>query len=282
MESKMCLRVWRSWRWPSRPRWTRGRANPNATASCPIVASTDFAIYGQTAEGGVAASSRRWMAHFFDWWKAQDPTVDYVFLSAAEAQACTNLKSTYPNLRMWVQPGGNAYDQQDALGATGKANINGFIDKGGAYLGVCAGAYYAAPDYWWEGEHYAHPHLLGAYPRTMEGAISRIAPWPGYAMTALSNGRNAIYYGGPTFGLRHTSLSNLPGDIEASFAGIDGQLPAVIIYGNLLLTSVHLEAFEDDESSGLGTADRIENYRYLATLINRVARTNFKVPGATP
>ena len=29
--------------------------------SCPIVASTDFAIYGQTAEGGVAASSRRWM-----------------------------------------------------------------------------------------------------------------------------------------------------------------------------------------------------------------------------
>ena len=252
------------------------------TASCPIVAGTDFAVYGQTAEGGVAASSRRWMAHFFDWWKAQDPTLDYVFLSAAEAQACTNLKSTYPDLRMWVQPGGNAYDQQDALGATGKANINGFIDKGGAYLGVCAGAYYAAPDYWWEGEHYAHPHLLGAYPRTMEGAISRIAPWPGYAVTALSNGRNAIYYGGPTIGLQHTNLSNLAGEQEASFASIDGQLPAVIIYRNLLLTSVHLEAFEDDESSGLGTADRIENYRYLATLINRVARTNFEVPGATP
>ncbi len=251
-------------------------------ASCPISPNTDFAIYGQVAEGGVAASSRRWMAHFFDWWKAQDPAVDYVFLSAAEAQACTHLKSTYPNLRMWVQPGGNAYDQQGALGATGKANINGFIDTGGAYLGVCAGAYYAAPDYWWEGEHYAHPHLLGAYPRTMEGAISRIAAWPGYAMTALSNGRNAIYYGGPTLGLQHTNLANLAGEKVASFASIDGQLPAVIIYGNMLLTSVHLEAFEDDESSGLGTADRIENYSYLATLINRVARTNFRIPGATP
>jgi Biotin-protein ligase, N terminal len=257
-------------------------AGAEVATSCPIVASTDFAIYGQTSEGGVAASSRRWMAHFFDWWKAQDPDVDYVFLTAAQAQACRNLKSTYPNLRMWVQPGGNAYDQQGALGATGKANINGFIDKGGAYLGVCAGAYYAAPDYWWEGEHYAHPHLLGAYPRTMEGAISRIAPWPGYAMTVLSNGRNAIYYGGPTIGLQHTNMTTLAGEKVASFASIEGQLPAVIIYGNLLLTSVHLEAFEDDESSGLSTADRIENYRYLATLINRVARTNFRIPGTAP
>jgi hypothetical protein len=282
MKPKMCLRL-------AALMALAVAAAPGARASdtagktsCPIVASTDFAIYGQVSEGGVAASSRRWMTHFFDWWKAQDPAVDFVFLSATEAQACTNLVSTYPNLRMWVQPGGNAYDQQVALGATGKANINDFIDKGGAYLGVCAGAYYAAPDYWWEGEHYAHPHLLGAYPRTMEGAISRIAPWPGYAMTALDNGRNAIYYGGPTIGLQHTRLANLAGERTASFASIDGQLPAVIIYGNLLLTSVHLEAFEGDESAGLGTADRIENYKYLATLINRVARTNFEVPEATP
>ena len=113
----------------------------------------------------------------------------------------------------------------------------------------------------------------------MEGAISRIAPWPGYAVTALGNGRNAIYYGGPTIGLQHTNLSNLVGEKEASFASVDGGLPAVIVYGNLLLTSVHLEAFEDDESNGLSADDRIENYRYLATLINRVARTNFKIPG---
>jgi Biotin-protein ligase, N terminal len=281
MKPKVCLRVVALMALVVAAATGAGASGAEGETSCPIVASTDFAIYGQVSEGGVAASSRRWMAHFFDWWQAQDPAVGYVFLSAAEAQACTNLKSTYPDLRMWVQPGGNAYDQQSALGATGKANINGFIDRGGAYLGVCAGAYYAAPDYWWEGEHYAHPHLLGAYPRTMEGAISRIAPWPGYAVTALGNGRNAIYYGGPTIGLQHTDLANLAGEKVASFSGIDGHLPAIIIYRNLLLTSVHLEAFEDDESSGLSAADRIENYRYLATLINRVARTNFAVPGAT-
>jgi hypothetical protein len=254
-------------------------AKPGGTTACPILPTTDFAVYGETFKGGVGTSSRSWMAHFFDWWKTQDSSVDYQFLTAAQAQACTNLKGLkYPDLKMWVQPGGNAYDQQVALGATGKANINEFIVNQGAYLGVCAGAYYAAPNYWWEGKYYAHPNLLGAYPVTLEGAIGSIAPWPGYAMTALSNGRNAIYYGGPTVGLLHTNPSTLLGEKAASFASIDGQLPAVIVYNKLLLTSVHLEAFENDGISGLSTADRTENYKYLANLINSVTKAGFRVP----
>ena len=253
-------------------------AKPGGTTACPIAPDTDFAVYGQTFKGGVGTSSRSWMAHFFDWWRAQDPNVHYLFLTAAQTQACTNMRATYPSLKMWVQPGGNAYDQQSALGATGKANINGFIVNQGAYLGVCAGAYYATRDYWWEGKYYAHPNLLGAYPVTMEGAITGIAPWPGYATTVLSNGRNAIYYGGPTVGLQHTNLASLLGAKDASFASIGDGLPAVIVYNNLILTSVHLEAFENDGISGLRAADRTENYKYLANLINRVARTTFKVP----
>jgi hypothetical protein len=260
-------------------------AKSGGATACPIGQNTDFAVYGQTFKGGVGTSSRSWMTHFFDWWKAQDPAVDYLFLTAAQAQACTNLKAKYPYLKMWVQPGGNAYDQQAALGAVGKTNINAFIGQGGAYLGVCAGAYYATPNYWWEGKYYAHPNLLGAYPVTMEGAVSSIAPWPGYALATLSNGRNAIYYGGPTIGLQYTNPLTVLGEKNASFAGIGGQLPAVIVHGSLLLTSVHLEAFENDGISGLSTLDRTENYKYLANLINRVAQTGFHVPpyaGGTP
>ena len=117
--------------------------------------------------------------------------------------------------------------------------------------------------------------------RTSKDSSTRAEPTSASAPARTTRPRTT-YYGGPTFGLQHTSVANLPGDIEASFASIDGQLPAVIIYRNLLLTSVHLEAFENDESTGLGTADRIENYRYLATLINRVAQTNFKIPGGSP
>ena len=249
--------------------------------SCPIVASTDFAIYGQVSEGGVAASSRRWMAHFFDWWQAQDPAVDYVFLSAAEARPARpqvdlpEPEHVGPAGRQRLRPAGRTWRDRQGEHQRLHRQRRSLSRR----LRRCV---LRRSDYWWEGEHYAHPHLLGAYPRTMEGAISRIAPWPSYAMTTLSNGRNAIYYGGPTIGLQHTNLSNLVGEKEASFASVDGGLPAVIVYGNLLLTSVHLEAFEDDESNGLGAADRIENYRYLATLINRVARTNFKIPGTAP
>lgn len=250
---------------------------------CPIAQTTDVVIYGQTLKGGVGTSSKSWMTHLFTWWQAQDPNLHYQFLTAAEGQACTNLRTTYPNLKLWVQPGGDAYDQQSALGAAGKANIAAFIKAGGAYFGVCAGAYYAAPGYWWEGTYYAHPYLLGAYPVVLEGAISAIAPWPGYAMTTLDNGRHAIYYGGPTIGLSRTASTSLVGVKEAAFADIAGQLPAVITSGKLLLTSVHLEAFEGDGITGLTTADREANYVYLAGLINRTAGTSFLVPvGPSP
>ena len=67
-------------------------AKPGGTTACPILPTTDFAVYGETFKGGLGTSSRSWKAHFFDWWKAQDSSVDYQFLTAAQAQACTNLK----------------------------------------------------------------------------------------------------------------------------------------------------------------------------------------------
>jgi len=254
---------------------------PGGGTQCPIAQATDFVIYGQTLKGGVGTSSKSWMTHFFASWQAQNPDLHYQFLSATEAQACTNLGSSYPNLKMWVQPGGDAYDQQSALGAAGRANIAAFIAAGGAYLGVCAGAYYAARDYWWEGKYYAHSYLLGAYPVTLEGAISAIAPWPGHALTTLSNGRHAVYYGGPTVGLAHTSSADLIGEKVATFADIGGELPAVIVWNKILLTSVHLEAFEGDGITELTTADREANYAYLASLVNRTAGTTYEVPSGT-
>ena len=93
----------------------------------------------------------------------------------------------------------------------------------------------------------------------------------------MSNGRNAIYYGGPTIGWRQTSLPQL-GVKDASFASIPGELPAIIKYDNMLLTSVHLEAYENEGITGLSTSDRTENYKYLANLINEVSGTSFFVP----
>lgn len=243
---------------------------------CPIGENTNIVFYGETGRGGVGTLSRSWMIHFLEWWQQQDPTIDYTELDAEDVQGECDLMS-FPNLKLYIQPGGDAYLQQKKLGQNGKDGIIQFLNSGGAYFGACAGWYYAAADYYWEGNYYSHPYLLGIS-NTVEGSIREIADYPDYTVTTLSNGRNTIYYGGPTIGWRDTVAGGYEGVADSTFAAIAGDLPAVIKNDKLLLTSVHLEAYEDDGISGLSTTDRVENYKYLAHLINEVADTAFHAP----
>jgi len=242
-------------------------------ATCPITSNTDFVYY---TGSGASTLSQSWMNHFLTWWKQQDPTVDFQGLSAAQISSCT--MENYAELDMYIQPGGDAYLQQKSIGSTGKAKINSFINNGGSYFGVCAGWYFASPSYYWQDSYYNHANLLGAYPMTIEGSIREVQDYdvnPGNTVTTLSNGHRALYWGGPTIGYEYTS--NPLGVIDTTFTYQD--LPAVVKYNNMLLTSIHLEAYEDDGFSGLSTSERTENYKYLANLINEVAGTNFIVPG---
>lgn len=249
-----------------------------AKGTCPINSSTNVVVYGQTGNGGVGRVSVSWMTHFFNWWKSQDPTVDYTILSADDVKSNCQLAG-YPNLKLYVQPGGVAYDQQNTLGQAGKDNILAFINSGKAYYGVCAGFYYAATDYYWEGAYSNPPYLLGKFP-TVEGSVTGIADYevpPGYAMTRLSNGNEVVYSGGPTRGWSQTP-SAFPGTEMAYFTAIPGQLPAIIIDGDMLLSSVHLEAYENEGIFGLTTAERTENYKWLANMLNTVTNAGFYVP----
>jgi len=180
---------------------------------------------------------------------------------------------TTPNIKLYIQPGGDAYEQQHNLGPEGRKNILDYLDNhNGLYLGICAGFFYSAASYYWQGILYNHPYLLGRFP-TLEGPITDIANWPNYALTRLSNGIEAIYYGGPTRGYRLTP-ADLPGEVKATFVSVPGNPPAVLTYRRMLLTSVHLEAYENEGVTGLSTAQRVENYRYLAHLIDEVAEMN--------
>lgn len=48
-----------------------------------------------------------------------------------------------------VHPGGSGGGQGKALGPDGRSKVQEFVKKGGAFLGVCAGAYLATNDYPW-------------------------------------------------------------------------------------------------------------------------------------
>ncbi|MGV8152430.1 MAG: BPL-N domain-containing protein [Candidatus Nanoarchaeia archaeon] len=254
-------------------------AKPPTQPVCPITQSTNVVVYADTTFGGVGSLSKSWITKFMDWWKTQDPGINYVILDSNDVKTDCNL-ANYPNIKIYIQPGGNAYTQQNALGSSGKNNINNYIDSGRGYVGICAGFYYTASDYYWQGDYYDWPDLLGKY-QTVEGSIKSIADYdqnPGYALTSVGNGYNMIYYGGPTIGYEHTG-SQYSGQALLTYNAIPNNLPAAIKYNNMLLMSVHAEAFENDGITGLTTEDRTANYIWFANAINSVARTAFYVPG---
>jgi len=123
------------------------------------------------------------------------------------------------DLLMW--PGGHYPAYWDEVGLEGKAEIQEFVSGGGGYLGICAGAYYAA-DYmvWMDDDAYPPPEYkvegnelnLDLFPGVAYGPIFEIAdrPDPGWAMTEINlveqthpitesmpNPMTMLYAGGP-------------------------------------------------------------------------------------
>jgi glutamine amidotransferase-like uncharacterized protein len=56
-----------------------------------------------------------------------------------------------------IQPGGSASAQSAKLGEEGCKHVKAFVDQGGGYIGICAGAYLASAEYPWS------LHLLDAH-----------------------------------------------------------------------------------------------------------------------
>lgn len=64
------------------------------------------------------------------------------FVSGTELQNAAWMSNT----RLLIIPGGRSLPFYENLGSTGNKNIVAFVERGGCYLGFCAGAYYAAKD----------------------------------------------------------------------------------------------------------------------------------------
>lgn len=109
---------------------------------------------------------------------------------------------------LWM-PGGDASGYKININSSGVSNIIQFVSSGGAYIGTCAGAYYAADYIVWEGAPYDYP--LKLFKGHADGSILAISPWPHYTMTTLdmnmsdpinaggTSKEDMLYYGGPEF-----------------------------------------------------------------------------------
>lgn len=111
-------------------------------------------------------------------------------------------------LEVLVVPGGWAPYQIEALGEDGPGAIRSFVEQGGRYLGICAGAYLAADEVEYLGQTYPYPvDLLDS---AAEGPVPGLPLYPEVVttqLTATKAGRKrgiprellCLYQGGCTF-----------------------------------------------------------------------------------
>jgi glutamine amidotransferase-like uncharacterized protein len=168
------------------------------TLTCAQTASTtDVAVYfdeGAWEDGVLAFES------FLDWKGLSHERVNAKWI---------NSNDLHPRFKVVYFPGGYAYDYKRKLTAAGERHIRELVDAGGGYVGICAGAFFAATRVDWEGGSY--PYTLGLFKGRAFGALSEIASWPDYALTTISlNPRHEVsvglagafttmYFGGPAF-----------------------------------------------------------------------------------
>ena len=132
---------------------------------------------------------------------------------------------------------------------------------------------------WPDRGYWAYNTLLGIFDAVVEGSITDIADeetapgvFEGHALTPISTGNKAIYYGGPTMGWHKTHESSLPKGTEVlgRYEAVTGTPPAIVRMRGatrFLLFSCHLEAFEGVGVTELSTSQREANYMLRAEKI---------------
>ena len=274
---------------------------------CSIPADADVVVYADEA-GGVGPFSHRWTRAFVAWLEAANVGFKVSYATAQDRNsfydgACVlSDEAAFPDLRLYVQPGGSADNQSQALGPGGRDNILNFAAaERGHYVGTCAGQYYAAGSYWWaeHGEALPGQFFPSAWQAhwlpTVEGPIQAIADYPDYAPTRLSNGLTQVYWGGPARGLLATTAANPNGGrVLSTFAdaAVPPGIPATWTYHGAyvkaLLNSPHPEAqagvglaCQPPLPPGCITADeQLANWRDLAANINALVGWALVIPTA--
>ncbi|NCO03955.1 MAG: biotin--protein ligase [Alphaproteobacteria bacterium] len=156
----------------------------------------------------------------------------------------------------FVMPGGADIPYTQKLNGKGNAEIRRYVENGGTYLGICAGAYYGCADIEFQkGTQTAicGPRELGFVKGTAIGCLKEIAkPYDtslhSAAVTTINKQGHmlpVLYWGGCFFNFKNSE--NIT--VLATYADIENTPPALISCavgkGRALLSGVHFEVMPD-------------------------------------
>lgn len=146
--------------------------------------------------------------------------------------------------------GGWAPDQTKGFGEAGLRRLKHYVQSGGGYVGICAGAYLASQTVRWENQSYQYP--LALFNGTAEGPRPGLVPWPnsGFVTVTRVEGVNplqaagslqVLYFGGSSF---LPPPSTQQGAATALLRYPDGSVAAIAFdhgRGRVALLGPHLE-----------------------------------------
>jgi glutamine amidotransferase-like uncharacterized protein len=163
------------------------------------LSGVNIALYHGDASS--STSSRTALQSMFSWMNA---SVDILYASDIN-------EGDLANYDMIAIPGGWAGTYNVDLAGKGITEIRSFVEDGGAFFGVCAGAYFACDKLRWESGFLEYQ--LDLYAGYGVGPIEEIADWPNYDMAEIAINQTSplidltgepanhsvMYYGGPWF-----------------------------------------------------------------------------------
>lgn len=156
------------------------------------------------------------------------------------------------DVHLLVMPGGADLYYCEKLNGAGDAAIRRYVENGGRYLGICAGAYYACAALDWAAgtdQEISGPRALAFYSGTASGPAQNLmesgmsGSWIGIATLDYGDGLAAdlCYHAGPWFSEPDTPLAH----VLARYADLPGNPPAIIRCtvgrGMAILSGPHIE-----------------------------------------
>jgi glutamine amidotransferase-like uncharacterized protein len=163
--------------------------------------------------------------------------------------------AAFENLYALIMPGGADLPYCEKLTEPALQNIRDYIENGGNYIGICAGAYFACTAIEYnkgQTDEICGPRALGLVNAIAYGSHPQLAPYYDDTINTASVVNlidqfgvptHSFYHGGPAFALNDPDVR-----VVTQYAEIDNVPPAVITKqigaGNVLLVGVHPEMTE--------------------------------------
>ncbi len=146
-------------------------------------------------------------------------------------------KEGLEGIDLLVVPGGWAPSMLKGLTTRGQRALATWVERGGRYMGICAGGYLPCGTVVWEGK--AYPYPINLVRGQAVGPLDGLAPWPTADAIALELERGAsratLYAGGAAFDVVDAAIvARYPGGSPAAILAEAGK-------GRLLLTGAHVE-----------------------------------------